>query len=81
MQVFTGIINIQNVYVFLSVPGSNCSRPQIKLKNVCVFCQQPTSPTTPTKPVVPLEWASGVMPKPDPTVINKHIRKLVEVSD
>ncbi|OWK10447.1 RASGRP3, partial [Cervus elaphus hippelaphus] len=23
-------------------------------------------------------WASGVMPKPDPTVINKHIRKLVE---
>ncbi|XP_062065221.1 ras guanyl-releasing protein 3 isoform X1 [Lepus europaeus] len=39
---------------------------------------QPTSPTTPNKPVVPLEWASGVMPKPDPTVINKHIRKLVE---
>ncbi|XP_070285101.1 ras guanyl-releasing protein 3 isoform X5 [Myotis yumanensis] len=39
---------------------------------------QPTSPTTPTKPVVPLEWASGVVPKPDPTVINKHIRKLVE---
>lgn len=30
--------------------------------------------------MVPLEWASGVMPKPDPTVINKHIRKLVEVS-
>ncbi|PNJ59127.1 RASGRP3 isoform 17, partial [Pongo abelii] len=41
---------------------------------------QPTSPTTPNKPVVPLEWALGVMPKPDPTVINKHIRKLVEVS-
>ncbi|XP_060508312.2 ras guanyl-releasing protein 3 isoform X1 [Panthera onca] len=40
--------------------------------------KSPTSPTTPTKPVVPLEWASGVMPKPDPTVINKHIRKLVE---
>ncbi|XP_011899451.1 PREDICTED: ras guanyl-releasing protein 3 isoform X3 [Cercocebus atys] len=39
---------------------------------------QPTSPTTPNKPVVPLEWALGVMPKPDPTVINKHIRKLVE---
>lgn len=39
---------------------------------------QPTSPTTPTKPMVPLEWASGVLPKPDPTVINKHIRKLVE---
>ncbi|XP_027624218.1 ras guanyl-releasing protein 3 isoform X3 [Tupaia chinensis] len=39
---------------------------------------QPTSPTTPNKPVVPLEWASGVMPKPDPTIINKHIRKLVE---
>lgn len=30
--------------------------------------------------MVPLEWASGVLPKPDPTVINKHIRKLVEVS-
>ncbi|XP_054423855.1 ras guanyl-releasing protein 3 isoform X1 [Pteronotus mesoamericanus] len=40
--------------------------------------KSPTSPTTPTKPVVPLEWASAVMPKPDPTVINKHIRKLVE---
>ncbi|XP_007937081.1 ras guanyl-releasing protein 3 [Orycteropus afer afer] len=40
--------------------------------------KSPTSPTTPNKPVVPLEWASGVMPKPDPTVINKHIRKLVE---
>ncbi|XP_036026989.1 ras guanyl-releasing protein 3 isoform X2 [Onychomys torridus] len=39
---------------------------------------QPTSPTTPNKPVVPLEWASGVIPKPDPTIINKHIRKLVE---
>ncbi|XP_052540106.1 ras guanyl-releasing protein 3 isoform X3 [Tympanuchus pallidicinctus] len=39
---------------------------------------QPTSPTTPSKPVVPLEWASGVVPKPDPTVINKHIRKLVD---
>ncbi|XP_048153732.1 ras guanyl-releasing protein 3 isoform X4 [Corvus hawaiiensis] len=39
---------------------------------------QPTSPTTPNKPVVPLEWASGVVPKPDPTVINKHIRKLVD---
>ncbi|KAL6067522.1 hypothetical protein STEG23_018226 [Scotinomys teguina] len=39
---------------------------------------QPTSPTTPNKPVVPLEWASGVISKPDPTIINKHIRKLVE---
>uniref|UniRef100_A0A8B9PD88 RAS guanyl releasing protein 3 n=1 Tax=Apteryx owenii TaxID=8824 RepID=A0A8B9PD88_APTOW len=43
-------------------------------------CKSPTSPTTPNKPVVPLEWASGVVPKPDPTVINKHIRKLVDVS-
>ncbi|XP_071891785.1 ras guanyl-releasing protein 3 isoform X5 [Anas platyrhynchos] len=40
--------------------------------------KSPTSPTTPSKPVVPLEWASGVVPKPDPTVINKHIRKLVD---
>ncbi|EDM02826.1 RAS, guanyl releasing protein 3 (predicted), isoform CRA_b [Rattus norvegicus] len=40
---------------------------------------QPTSPTTPNKPVVPLEWASEVVPKPDPTIINKHIRKLVEL--
>ncbi|XP_075781098.1 ras guanyl-releasing protein 3 isoform X2 [Pelodiscus sinensis] len=39
---------------------------------------QPTSPTTPNKPVVPLEWASGVLPKSDPTIINKHIRKLVD---
>uniref|UniRef100_A0A8D0GY98 RAS guanyl releasing protein 3 n=1 Tax=Sphenodon punctatus TaxID=8508 RepID=A0A8D0GY98_SPHPU len=40
--------------------------------------KSPTSPTTPNKPVVPLEWASAVIPKPDPTIINKHIRKLVE---
>lgn len=40
--------------------------------------KSPTSPTTPTKTVVPLDWVSGVMPKQDPTVINKHIRKLVE---
>nr|XP_021145102.1 ras guanyl-releasing protein 3 isoform X4 [Columba livia] len=40
--------------------------------------KSPTSPTTPNKPVEPLEWASGVVPKPDPTVINKHIRKLVD---
>ncbi|XP_058880872.1 ras guanyl-releasing protein 3-like [Acipenser ruthenus] len=38
----------------------------------------PTSPTTPNKPVVPLDWASGVAPKQDPTVINKHIRKVVD---
>uniref|UniRef100_W5NJ20 RAS guanyl releasing protein 3 (calcium and DAG-regulated) n=1 Tax=Lepisosteus oculatus TaxID=7918 RepID=W5NJ20_LEPOC len=38
----------------------------------------PTSPTTPNKPMVPLDWASGVTPKPDPTVINKHIRKVVD---
>ncbi|XP_019382844.1 PREDICTED: ras guanyl-releasing protein 3 isoform X2 [Gavialis gangeticus] len=40
--------------------------------------KSPTSPLTPNKPVVPLEWASGVVPKPDPTIINKHIRKLVD---
>ncbi|XP_054854964.1 ras guanyl-releasing protein 3 [Eublepharis macularius] len=39
---------------------------------------QPTSPTTPNKAVAPLEWASGVIPKPDPSIINKHIRKLVD---
>ncbi|XP_066552906.1 ras guanyl-releasing protein 3 [Amia ocellicauda] len=38
----------------------------------------PTSPTTPNKPVAPLDWASGVTTKPDPTVINKHIRKVVD---
>ncbi|MEE6475147.1 hypothetical protein FKM82_010641 [Ascaphus truei] len=40
--------------------------------------KSPTSPTIPNKPVVPLDWASGVTTKPDPTIINKHIRKLVE---
>ncbi|MBN3282173.1 GRP3 protein, partial [Polyodon spathula] len=39
---------------------------------------QPTSPTTPNKPVVPLDWASRVAPKQDPTIINKHIRKVVD---
>ncbi|XP_036071440.1 ras guanyl-releasing protein 3-like isoform X2 [Oryzias melastigma] len=39
---------------------------------------QPTSPTTPNKPLVPLYWASGVTTKPDPSVVNKHIRKVVD---
>ncbi|XP_017282805.1 ras guanyl-releasing protein 3 [Kryptolebias marmoratus] len=39
---------------------------------------QPTSPTTPNKPLAPLDWASGVTTKPDPSVVNKHIRKVVE---
>uniref|UniRef100_A0AAY4EYF3 Ras guanyl-releasing protein 3 n=1 Tax=Denticeps clupeoides TaxID=299321 RepID=A0AAY4EYF3_9TELE len=38
----------------------------------------PTSPTTPTKPLAPLDWASGVTTKPDPSVVNKHIRKVVD---
>uniref|UniRef100_A0A8C9XRD6 RAS guanyl releasing protein 3 (calcium and DAG-regulated) n=1 Tax=Sander lucioperca TaxID=283035 RepID=A0A8C9XRD6_SANLU len=38
----------------------------------------PTSPTTPNKLLVPLDWASGVSTKPDPCVVNKHIRKVVD---
>ncbi|XP_028459365.1 ras guanyl-releasing protein 3 isoform X1 [Perca flavescens] len=38
----------------------------------------PTSPTTPNKLLVPLDWASGVTTKPDPCVVNKHIRKVVD---
>ncbi|KAG7214396.1 hypothetical protein INR49_023107 [Caranx melampygus] len=38
----------------------------------------PTSPTTPTKPLAPLDWASSVTTKPDPSVVNKHIRKVVD---
>ncbi|KAG5266797.1 hypothetical protein AALO_G00236320 [Alosa alosa] len=40
----------------------------------------PTSPTTPNKPLAPLDWASGMTTKPDPSVVNKHIRKVVDVS-
>ncbi|XP_069464012.1 ras guanyl-releasing protein 3 isoform X1 [Ambystoma mexicanum] len=40
--------------------------------------KSPTSPTTPNKPVEPLDWASAVTPKPDPTILNKHVRKLVD---
>ncbi|XP_035461435.1 ras guanyl-releasing protein 3 isoform X1 [Scophthalmus maximus] len=36
------------------------------------------SPTTPNKPLAPLDWASGVTTKPDPSIVNKHIRKVVE---
>ncbi|XP_030012746.1 ras guanyl-releasing protein 3 [Sphaeramia orbicularis] len=39
---------------------------------------QPTSPATPNKPLAPLDWASGVTTKPDPSVVNKHIRKVVD---
>ncbi|KAM9726400.1 ras guanyl-releasing protein 3 isoform 1-T2 [Menidia menidia] len=38
----------------------------------------PTSPTTPNKPLAPLDWASGVTTKPDPSVVNKHIQKVVD---
>ncbi|XP_046885258.1 ras guanyl-releasing protein 3 [Hypomesus transpacificus] len=38
----------------------------------------PTSPTTPNKPLAPLDWASGVPTKPDPSLVNKHIRKVVD---
>ncbi|KAK6328741.1 hypothetical protein J4Q44_G00007190 [Coregonus suidteri] len=38
----------------------------------------PTSPTTPNKPMALLDWASGVTTKPDPSVVNKHIRKVVD---
>ncbi|XP_059929452.1 ras guanyl-releasing protein 3 [Gadus macrocephalus] len=36
------------------------------------------SPTTPNKSLAPLDWASGVTTKPDPCVVNKHIRKVVD---
>ncbi|XP_054652117.1 ras guanyl-releasing protein 3 isoform X3 [Dunckerocampus dactyliophorus] len=38
----------------------------------------PTSPTTPNKTLLPLDWASGVTTKPNPSVVNKHIRKVVD---
>ncbi|KAM6916539.1 ras guanyl-releasing protein 3 [Xenentodon cancila] len=38
----------------------------------------PTSPTITNKPLAPLDWASGVTTKPDPSVVNKHIRKVVD---
>ncbi|XP_061820599.1 ras guanyl-releasing protein 3 isoform X1 [Nerophis lumbriciformis] len=38
----------------------------------------PTSPTTPNKNLVPLDWALGVTTKPDPSLVNKHIRKVVD---
>lgn len=59
---------------------------------ICNFCillnsvfvlypfSQHISPTTPNKPLVPLDWASGFTTKPDPSVVNKHIRKVVDVS-
>ncbi|KAM9365427.1 ras guanyl-releasing protein 3 isoform 2-T3 [Pholidichthys leucotaenia] len=37
----------------------------------------PISPTTPNKALAPLDWACGVTTKPDPSVVNKHIRKVV----
>ncbi|XP_060943245.1 ras guanyl-releasing protein 3 isoform X1 [Limanda limanda] len=37
-----------------------------------------SSPTTPNKPLAPLDWASGITTKPDPSLVNKHIRKVVD---
>ncbi|GCB62246.1 hypothetical protein scyTo_0013044, partial [Scyliorhinus torazame] len=38
----------------------------------------PSTPTTPNKHVALVDWAPGLTPKPDPIVINKHIRKMVD---
>lgn len=35
-------------------------------------------PSSPSKPLAPLDWASGLASKPDPSVVNKHIRKVVD---
>lgn len=59
-----------------------CVTEAFLISCVCVLypSSQPTSPTTPNKPLAPLDWASGVTTKPDPSVVNKHIRKVVDVS-
>uniref|UniRef100_A0A4W3K6M9 RAS guanyl releasing protein 3 (calcium and DAG-regulated) n=1 Tax=Callorhinchus milii TaxID=7868 RepID=A0A4W3K6M9_CALMI len=38
----------------------------------------PSTPTTPSKHVTLVDWAPGVTAKPDPSIINKHIRKMVD---
>uniref|UniRef100_A0A8C6UQ88 RAS guanyl releasing protein 3 (calcium and DAG-regulated) n=1 Tax=Neogobius melanostomus TaxID=47308 RepID=A0A8C6UQ88_9GOBI len=35
-------------------------------------------PSSPSKPLAPLDWASGLASKLDPSVVNKHIRKVVD---
>lgn len=60
---------------------NKCINKYYELNDIILtWYSQPTSPTTPNKPLAPLDWASGVTTKPDPSVVSKHIRKLVEVS-
>ncbi|XP_033836043.2 ras guanyl-releasing protein 3 [Periophthalmus magnuspinnatus] len=36
-----------------------------------------SSPSSPSRPLAPLDWAQGLVSKPNPTLVNKHIRKVV----
>lgn len=82
-QVFINHISVlcfvQNVTNCDKVKGSKFWMHCVRLVVVHPFSKL-ASPTTPNKPLAPLDWASGVTTKPDPSIVNKHIRKVVEVS-
>ncbi|XP_033978354.1 ras guanyl-releasing protein 3 isoform X3 [Trematomus bernacchii] len=76
------LLLLQNFNTLMAVVGGLSHSSISRLKETHSYLApevvKPTSPTTPNKPLVPLDWASGVPTKPDPSVVNKHIRKVVD---
>ncbi|CAB1343590.1 unnamed protein product [Coregonus sp. 'balchen'] len=73
------IVKMQQLYLtFNELVSLQSAAAQVEPNMDLIYLLTPTSPTTPNKPMAPLDWASGVTTKPDPNVVNKHIRKVVD---
>ncbi|TRY90776.1 hypothetical protein DNTS_028647 [Danionella cerebrum] len=73
------IVKMQQLYLtFNELVSLQSAVAQVEPNIDLIYLLTPTSPTTPNKPLAPLDWASGVTTKPDPSLVNKHIRKVVD---
>eukprot|EP00064_Thunnus_orientalis_P008408 superscaffoldBa00000997_g8431 len=74
------LVKMQQLYMtFNELVSLQSAVAQVEPNMDLIYLLTPTSPTTPNKPLAPLDWASGVTTKPDPSVVNKHIRKVVDL--
>ncbi|XP_071337681.1 ras guanyl-releasing protein 3 isoform X3 [Trachinotus anak] len=73
------LVKMNQLYMtFNELVSLQSAAAQVEPNMDLIYLLTPTSPTTPNKPLAPLDWASGVTTKPDPSVVNKHIRKVVD---